>query len=402
MIFEGSNKEWQTKKTEYIKESMTSMLSLEDAKKMFVDLQVEDGSGSIIYEQWLFTHDEMEHKGIGSWIFPDPYITRAMGRYYYWWIETQADGYVYKTIDDVTDIILTRDMVIERAIWLSILGFLLLIIVGYTFSGYVLRPIQDMNTATRKFSLSEKWDIPHVGIYGNIKDEVVILAQSLEALFSRVNKEAERLEQFSDDIAHEIKNKLFEVMSFLDLSLHAKNPSESIIKAKNTLKQLSNVVDALLFFARNDTQTPENIDILSFLKTSLIRFDSRISFIEESKLTLPIYPELFLTAVENIITNAMKFTPQDGEIIVKTTQKGIAISDTGIGIANAHIPHIFDRLYKVDKARTDKSWQWLGLSISKKIIEELHHLKLSVTSEKGNGTTFFIEIPEATLNTDYL
>lgn len=51
MIFEGSNKEWQTKKTEYIKESMTSMLSLEDAKKMFVDLQVEDGSGSIIYEQ---------------------------------------------------------------------------------------------------------------------------------------------------------------------------------------------------------------------------------------------------------------------------------------------------------------------------------------------------------------
>lgn len=194
-----------------------------------------------------------------------------------------------------------------------------------------------------------------MGIYGNIKDEVVILAQSLEALFSRVNKEAERLEQFSDDIAHEIKNKLFEVMSFLDLSLHAKNPSESIIKAKNTLKQLSNVVDALLFFARNDTQTPENIDILSFLKTSLIRFDSRISFIEESKLTLPIYPELFLTAVENIITNAMKFTPQDGEIIVKTTQKGIAISDTGIGIANAHIPHIFDRLYKVDKARTDKS-----------------------------------------------
>ena len=78
-----------------------------------------------------------------------------------------------------------------------------------------------MNEATRKFSLSEKEEVQHVGIYGNIKDEVVILARSLEDLFIRVNKEAERLEQFSDDIAHEIKNKLFEVMSSLDL---AKNP----------------------------------------------------------------------------------------------------------------------------------------------------------------------------------
>lgn len=270
---------------------------------------------------------------------------------------SKKDGYTYKTVDDVTDIIFTRDMMIERSLLLSVIGFFLIILIGYFFSGYILRPIHNMNEVTRRFSLSEKMNSPHVGIYGNIKDEVVILARSLEELFARVNKEAERLEQFSDDIAHEIKNKLFEIMSSLDVAQSSKSPLDSITKAKSLLGQLSHVVDALLFFARNDTQTPENMDILSFLKTSLVRFDSRISFIEESKLTLPIYPELFLTAVENIIANAMKFTPQDGKITVKTTQKGIIISDTGIGIAKDHIPHIFDRLYKVDKARTDNSGQ---------------------------------------------
>lgn len=109
-----------------------------------------------------------------------------------------------------------------------------------------------MNEATRKFSLGEKATQHHVGIYGNIKDEVVILARSLEELFSRVHSEAERLEQFSDDIAHEIKNKLFEIQSSLDITSSPENRDIGINRAKSILKELSHVVDALLFFARND------------------------------------------------------------------------------------------------------------------------------------------------------
>lgn len=231
LIFESSNTEWQSKKSEYMHTSMESMLTLDEAKRMFVDLQVEDGSGNIIYKQGIFTHN-MTHESIGSWIFADPYITVADGRCYYWGIMSKGDGYTYKTVDDVTDIIFTRDMIIERSLLISVIGFLLIILIGYFFSGYILRPIQNMNEATRRFSLSEKMNSPHVGIYGNIKDEVVILARSLEELFVRVNKEAERLEQFSDDIAHEIKNKLFEITSSLDVAESSKNSHESIKKAK--------------------------------------------------------------------------------------------------------------------------------------------------------------------------
>lgn len=184
-------------------------------------------------------------------------------------------------------------------------------------------------------------------------------------------------------------------MSSLDVAESSGNPTVSIKKAKSLLGQLSNVVDALLFFARNDIKSPEMRDISPFLQSSLARSDSRVSFVEESKLELPIYPELFLTAVDNIVSNAMKFTPENGKITVTTSCMGIAISDTGIGIPKSHIPHIFDRLYKVDKARTDRSWQWLWLSISKKIIEELHKMKLSVTSKEWEGATFFIEAPHS-------
>lgn len=149
------------------------------------------------------------------------------------------DGYTYKTVDDVTDILMTRDMIIERSLWISLVGILLIIGIGYFFSGYILRPIQNMNAATRRFSLSKKETDNHVGIYGNIKDDVVILARSLEELFMRVNKEAERLEQFSDDIAHEIKNKLFEVMSSLDLATSPEHTEYGIAKAKRIIRQLS-------------------------------------------------------------------------------------------------------------------------------------------------------------------
>lgn len=117
------------------------------------------------------------------------------------------------------------------------------------------------------------------------------------------------------------------------------------------------MVDALLFFARNDIKNPEVKDISAFLQSSLRREGSRVSFVEESGLKIPIYPELFLTAVENIVSNAEKFTPPEGKITITTSHAGVTISDTGMGIPKSHLPYIFDRLYKVDKARTHTSGQ---------------------------------------------
>lgn len=192
-------------------------------------------------------------------------------------------------------------------------------------------------------------------------------------------------------MAHEIKNTLFSIQSSLDLTLHTEHKELGIQRAKTLLIELSNVVDALLFFSRNQEGTPTMMNIGTLIGKYIDRDDVRIMLIEKvSTIEIPIFPELFITAVGNIISNAQKFTPKDGKITVTIHKNGIEITDTGIGISEKDLPHIFDRLFKVDVARSNGTGYGLGLAITKKIIQDLHKMKLSVESREGKGTSFYI------------
>ena len=104
--------------------------------------------------------------------------------------------------------------------------------------------------------------------------------------------------------------------------------------------------------------------------------------------------------VYNVIDNAIKYTPRGGEVHTSLARTGkravIRVSDTGIGIPADDLPHIFDRFYRVDKARSRATGgTGLGLSIVKQIVQ-LHGGTITATSEEGKGTTFVIEFPLAT------
>jgi len=96
----------------------------------------------------------------------------------------------------------------------------------------------------------------------------------------------------------------------------------------------------------------------------------------------------------NLIDNAIKYT-EKGTIIVKaaqtTTQVVIKISDTGIGMAPEHLPHIFERFYQADQSR-NKGGAGLGLAIAKEVVQA-HGGDLSVTSDLGQGSTFIVQLP---------
>jgi signal transduction histidine kinase len=103
-------------------------------------------------------------------------------------------------------------------------------------------------------------------------------------------------------------------------------------------------------------------------------------------------------AMSNLIDNAIKYTPKGGSVKVSAHWDGaqvqIDVSDTGIGISEEDIPHIFDRFYIADKSRHDSAdgSTGLGLAIAKKIVE-LHNSVLSVHSRMNAGTTFSFSLP---------
>ena len=103
--------------------------------------------------------------------------------------------------------------------------------------------------------------------------------------------------------------------------------------------------------------------------------------------------------VYNVIDNAIKYTPRGGEVHASISRAGkraiIRVADTGIGIPADDLPHVFDRFYRVDKARSRATGgTGLGLSIVKQIVM-LHGGTISASSEEGKGTTFTIELPLA-------
>jgi signal transduction histidine kinase len=134
-----------------------------------------------------------------------------------------------------------------------------------------------MQTVAEDFSLSKRDTEHHTGIIGHSRDEVVLLARSMESLFSRVKGEAEKLEQFSDDIAHEIKNTLFSIGSSLDIAIYTEHRDLGINKAKKMLVELSGVVDALLFFSRNGEGKMIETNIYELITSHIDHTDHRIT-----------------------------------------------------------------------------------------------------------------------------
>jgi signal transduction histidine kinase len=93
-------------------------------------------------------------------------------------------------------------------------------------------------------------------------------------------------------------------------------------------------------------------NITKLISSHIEESDTRISITGDRGIEHDIYRELWMTALGNIISNAQKFTPSDGKIVIDISRGGVTITDTGVGIADTDLPHIFDRLYKADTARS--------------------------------------------------
>ncbi|HQR18775.1 MAG TPA: HAMP domain-containing sensor histidine kinase [Gemmatimonadales bacterium] len=288
-------------------------------------------------------------------------------------------------------------------------------VLGWFLAGRAIRPVErlmdEVQEVTDGRSLHRRVAVPNSG------DELARLAVTLNAMFSRLEQSFSQLRRFTADASHELKTPLMVLRAGVERSLvHPGTPAE-VLEALDTtlgqLNQLNELVDSLLTLARADEgRAPLALEVRD-LRALVVDVGETAEMLgEQHGLTtrvtvpdhpveVPVDPHRMHQLLLNLVTNAVKYTPAGGSVAVslEEVEEGVRLTvrDTGIGIASVDVPHIFDRFWRADPARSrtgDRPGVGLGLAITK-WIAEAHGGSISVHSRPGRGSSFEVLLPKA-------
>ncbi|HCX04842.1 MAG TPA: two-component sensor histidine kinase [Clostridiales bacterium] len=286
----------------------------------------------------------------------------------------------------------------------------LLIMVGlYLLTYLFLKPINKFYPAIeniKKGDLGQKVDI-------RTSDEFSLLGDAFNSMTVRLNEVDEQREAFVANVSHELKTPLASIKLLTENLLLQDNIEKKVYREflkdiNDEIDRLNNIVTELLSLVdldKNKLKLDLQITYLNYILEKIIEQlnplakekNMKLIFEERDRIQIKIDKNKIKQAVINIVHNAIKYSDEGSVVkIALYTDKNYAtikISDNGYGIPKESLPYIFDRFYRVDKARSRKTGgTGLGLSISKQIIN-MHHGTINVKSRVGRGTTFYVKIP---------
>jgi two-component system sensor histidine kinase BaeS len=303
---------------------------------------------------------------------------------------------------------LARDNIIRGLTYTLIGGGVLSLGMGLWMSRTLAAPLSSLAAGAQEI---EAQNFAHrVPVAGT--EEMMTVAAS----FNRMAAELEQSEQLRRnllaDVAHELRNPLHVLQGNLQAILDGVYPlsEEEISRLLTQTSHLITLVQDLHELAQAEahqlTLNKQNVHIGELVKGHVLTFQSmaqRKGVQLQTELlgklpTMPVDSGRMRQVLNNLIDNALRHTPENGQIIVTAQQLNggvqIRVSDTGAGIAAEDLPYIFDRFYRADKARTrETGGAGLGLAIVKAIVEA-HDGYITVTSDgKNRGTTFAVNLP---------
>ncbi len=232
------------------------------------------------------------------------------------------------------------------------------------------------------------------------------------ATLKPIKKTLEAQEAFSADASHELRTPLAVMKTDIEVLLRSKETLSSNVTSvlESNLEEittLTTMTSDLLELSRGKYKGGENVSIGSLLQDEIAKLQTladqkNIRLVFENTndvLTIKGSKEGLRRAFKNIVANAIAYTPADGTVTITTESLKenilIKISDNGIGINQKDLPHIFDRFYKADNARTQtKNGSGLGLAIAKQIVEQ-YHGTIAIDSVIGEGTDVTITLPRS-------
>ena len=288
--------------------------------------------------------------------------------------------------------------------------FLVLILgTGATWlmAGHVLKPLKELSSAIEEISGNDLSN--RVEIQGR-QDEIGRLARSFNHMMDKVSASFERQKRFSASAAHELKTPLATILVNLEvLELDGKTSPDrmekvlTIVKA-NTERMIRLVEDLMRLTSDKDHEMEEEVELSEVFTITL---DELSPLIRKKDLTVSIEntPDISLTGsrvmlyrvMSNLLENAAKYNREHGSISIVTGRDDngvtVKIEDTGIGIPEEALPHIFEPFYRVDQSRSRAvGGAGLGLPLVKDIVEK-HGGEVTVKSAAGEGTTFILRFP---------
>ncbi len=242
------------------------------------------------------------------------------------------------------------------------------------------------------------------------KDEIESLAKTFNEMITRLDEAFTSQRQFMEDISHELKTPLSVLKGELEVTLKrirsAREYETALHSSLEEVNHLAGIVENLLTLARFDAKTTTlqvvSLDLNLLIKDAVeaiqvLAIQKNITLQLNSAHTVDILADKnqIKRLILNILDNAIKYTRPGGKISIDLRQQkdsaDIDITDTGIGIPEGELPHIFDRFYRVDKSRSSVGFG-LGLSIAQSIAMA-HGGKIYAKANVPQGTIFTISLP---------
>ncbi len=282
---------------------------------------------------------------------------------------------------------------------------------AYWISRRALAPIDRITRAAQRISignLAGRLELPRN------HDELWRLSQTLNDMLSRLQASVDRITQFTADASHELRAPISLIRTTAEVAVRRTRASDEYRQALTEILQeaerTSHVVESLMLLARADSGK-EALDLGTVDAAELLHWAAEVgeklaranglefSVRAEGPLTVAGDAQALQRALLILLDNAAKYTPAGGWIRLESGCRGqfgvISVADNGIGISGEDLPHIFDRFWRADRARTrDRAGAGLGLSIAH-WIASAHGGRIEVASEPGKGSVFTLVLRRA-------
>lgn len=289
---------------------------------------------------------------------------------------------------------------------------LVTVLISLWLARRVTKPISDMSAMAR--SIAKSGDISEF-VPVQRQDEIGELGLSFNQMIGRIREQERLRQEFIANASHELKTPTMAIGSVVEaLQAGAVDDPELRYQFLNSLENLvdrqSSLLKDLLDIAKLDggaeSDWRENVNLSEIVQVSIEQVRPQASKRQVEVKNLSEGDGLRVSgnslqlqrAVVNLLTNAINHTPANGSVVlnsknIEPDKVEVTISDTGVGIDPNDLPHIFDRFYRGDKARTRTAGgTGLGLAITREIIAR-HHGSIDVESVPGEGSTFTIRLP---------